>query len=143
PTGPAILASSSTISPRRPARRTRGFPWPGSARPAARRTSGFRLGWGTEEGGFHDNAVHNSLHGLLLRIERYPQIDPRPAVFEFDLRLSAEAVADFALDQSQAEAMARRLADPRAAASVPPQYGPGPAAPYDRPGDFERPAGRR
>src|SRR5262249_31533966 len=74
-----------------------------------------RLGWGTEEGGWHDNAVYNSLHGLLLRIEWYPQIDPQPAVFEFDLRLSAEAVADFALDQSQAEAMARPLARPPAA----------------------------
>src|SRR5262245_11728624 len=102
-----------------------------------------RLGWGTEEEGCHDNAVHNSLHGLLLRIERYPQIDSQPAIFEFDLRLSAEAVADFALDQAQAEAMPRRLADRRAAALDPIQYEAGPAAPFDRPGDFERSAGRR
>src|SRR5262249_46660735 len=101
-----------------------------------------RLGWGTEEEGWHDNAVHNSLHGLLLRIERHPQIDPQPAVFEFDLRLSADAVADFALDQGQAEAMPRRLADRRAAALDPVQYEAGPAAPFDRPGDFERSAGR-
>src|SRR5262249_59697042 len=47
-----------------------------------------RLGWGTEERGWHDNAVHNSLHGLLLRIERDPQIDPPPAVSEFHLPLS-------------------------------------------------------
>src|SRR5262245_17702799 len=138
---PAIIASSSTISTRQPARRTRGS----VARlgpPGGAPDIWVRLGWGTEEGGWHDNAVYNSLHGLLLRIEWYPQIDPQPAVFEFDLRLSAEAVADFALDQSQAEAMARRLADPRAAALDPIQYEAGPAAPFDRPGDFERSAGR-
>src|SRR5215472_6849381 len=139
---PAIIASSSTISTRRPARRTRGFPWPGSARPAARRTSGFGL-VGGPKGGWHDNAVHNSLHGLLLRIERYPQIEPQPAVFEFDLRLSAEAVADFALDQSQAETMPRRLANRRAAALDPVEYEALPAASFDRPGDFERSAGCR
>src|SRR5262249_57899667 len=98
---------------------------------------------GTEEEGCHDNAVHNSLHGLLLRIERYPQIDSQPAIFEFDLRLSAEAVADFALDQAQAEAMPRRLADRRAAALHPLPSHAGPAAPFDPPGDFGRSAGRR
>src|SRR5262245_36750225 len=102
-----------------------------------------RLGWRTEEEGWHGNAVHNSLHGLLLRIERYPQIDPQPAIFEFDLRLSAEAMADFALDQAQAEAVPRRLADRRAAALDPIQDEAGPAAPFDRPGDFERSASRR
>src|SRR5262249_39884760 len=100
-----------------------------------------RLDWGTEEGGWHDNPLPLSLHCFLLRIERYPQIAPHPAVFAFDLRLSAEAMADFALDQGQAETMPRRLADRRAAALDPVQDEAGPAAPFDRPGDFERSAG--
>src|SRR5262249_58643082 len=71
---------------------------PSNARPSPPRGKPdirLRLFGGTEEEGWHHNAVHNSLHGLLLRIERYPQIDPQPAVFEFDLCLSAEAMADF------------------------------------------------
>src|SRR5262249_62402232 len=44
---PAIIASSSTISTRRPARPTRGFPRPGSACPTLRRGSRFRLVGGT------------------------------------------------------------------------------------------------
>src|SRR5262249_7659296 len=99
------------------------------------------LGWGTGEGGWHGRAVHNSLHGLLSRIERDSQIDPQPAAFEFDLRLSAEAMADFALDQGQAEAMPRHLADQWASALDPVQDETVRAAPFDRPGDFERSAG--
>src|SRR5262249_45973579 len=79
--------------------------------------------------------------GLLLRIERYPQIDPQAAVFEFDLRLPAETMADFALDQGQAEAMPRRLADRRAAALDPVQHETVCAAPFDRPRDLERSPG--
>src|SRR5215510_10548063 len=101
---PAIIASSSTMSTGRPARPTRGFPLPGSAVWA---TSRFGLAGGPKRKGWHGNAVHNSLHGLLLRIERYPQIDPQPALFGFHLRLPAEAMADLAPEPCGAEAVPR------------------------------------
>src|SRR5262249_55126755 len=126
---------------RRPACLARRRPRLGEACPAASPPSGSDFLGGPKRKVGMTMPSYDSLHGLLLRIERYPQIDPQPAVFEFDLCLSAEAMADFALDQGQAEAMPRRLADPRPAALNPVEYEALPATSFDRPGDFERSAG--
>src|SRR5262249_9697307 len=82
------------------------------------------------------------LHGVLSRLERNSQINPQPARFELDPRLSAKAVADFAFDQIQAESLQRCLLDGRAAALDPVENEVLGAAVFDPPADFERSAGR-
>src|SRR5438045_1609049 len=63
---------------------------------------------------------------------------PQPALLEFDLRLSAKALADFALDQGQSKSVRRRLAERWPAALSPVQDEIGLAAFFDRPSDFQR-----
>src|SRR5262245_60270512 len=138
-----IIASSSTISTRRPASPMTVVPI--SPQPALLFPPDGKSPRPCSVGPAEDESAHrntsNCLPGILFRTQRDSQIDPQPALVEFDPRLSAEAMAHLALDQSQAEAMPWRLPDRRPATLDPVQHQAVLAALLDRPGDFERSAG--